>query len=299
MSSLPHVLRAKSKIWLNLVIGFPLFCSLGLAFAGTVDFEDVGATLPPNSYWNGAPNSGANTFTSGGFVFHNNYDATWGVWDGFAYSNKTDTTTPGYLNQYSAITGTGANGSSTYAVSFVNLWGSLPKVEVPEGVSLVSAQVTNTTYAYYSMLQGDQFAKKFGGSSGADPDWFKLIIYGKDLANQLLGQIEFYLADFRFNNSSEDYIVNTWQLVDLTPINSARILEFSLDSSDVGAWGMNTPAYFALDNLVFQTAGSGGEIVPEPTSMTMLGLGLAAGIGMSVFRRPRRQSKSNSVQSNG
>lgn len=296
MSLLPRVLRAKLMIWLNLVIVLQLLCPWGLARAGTVDFEDVGATLPPDSYWNGAPNNGPNTFTSGGFVFHNYYDGAWGVWDGFAYSNKTDTTTPGWLNQYSAITGAGANGSSTYAVSFVNVWGSLPKIEVPAGVSLVSAQVTNTTYAYYSMLQGDQFAKMFGGDSGNDPDWFKLVIFGKDLADQLLGQIEFYLADFRFDDHSQDYIVNTWQTVDLTPISDARILEFWLDSSDVGAWGMNTPAYFALDNLVFRTAGNGGEVIPEPASMTILGVGLATGVGMSLFRRSRRQGKSKVSQ---
>ncbi|MGQ9564532.1 MAG: DUF4465 domain-containing protein [Thermogutta sp.] len=285
MSLLPYVLRSKPMIWPCLLMVFHLCCPSNLANAGVVDFEDVGASLPAESYWNGAPNSGNNTFISGGFVFHNNYNATWDVWDGFAYSNKTDTTTPGYLNQYSAITGSGAGGSRTYGVSFVNLWGSLPMIEVPGDVSLVSLQVTNTTYAYYSMLNGDQFAKKFGGGSGNDPDWFKLIIFGKDLANQLLGQIEFYLADFRFDDNSQDYILNTWQTVDLTPISNARILEFSLDSSDVGPWGMNTPAYFALDDIVFTTTGNGAEVIPEPASMTIFGVALAAGAGISLFRR--------------
>jgi len=262
---------------------------LNNARAGTVDFEDVGASLPPNGYWNGAPNDGHNSFTSNGFVFHNNYTAAWDTWDGFAYSNKTDTTTRGYLNQYSAITGSGASNSATYAVGFVNLWGDLPRIDVPEGTSLVSAQVTNTTYAYYSMLEGDQFAKKFGGSSGNDPDWFKLTIFGKDLAGQLLGLIEFYLADFRFENNLQDYIVNTWQTIDLTSIGNARILEFSLDSSDVGPWGMNTPAYFALDNLVFQTAGgNGGEVIPEPASMTILGTAFLAMSGVLVLRKRRK-----------
>ncbi|MBC7354240.1 MAG: DUF4465 domain-containing protein [Thermogutta sp.] len=257
-------------------------------WAGVVDFEDVGATLAPNSYWNGSPNDGHNTFTSHGFVFHNNYTQAWDVWDGFAYSNKTDTTTPGHTNQYSAITGSGAGGSPTYGVSFVNLWGDLPKIDVPAGVALQSMQVTNTTYAYLSMKNGDDFAKKFGGSSGNDPDWFKLTIYGKDLANQVLGTVEFYLADFRFADNTLDYIVNWWATVDLTPISSARILEFSLDSSDVGPWGMNTPAYFALDNIVFQTLGGGAEVVPEPASLALLASGLAAaGAGAWLRRRKR------------
>jgi hypothetical protein len=150
-------------------------------------------------------------------------------------------------------------------------------------------QVTNTTYAYLSMQNGDAFAKKFGGPSGNDPDWFKLTIYGKDLANQILGTVEFYLADFRFVDNTLDYIVHRWATVDLTPISSARILEFSLDSSDVGRWGMNTPAYFALDNIVFQTLGSGAEVVPEPASLALLASGLAA-VGAGAWLRRRKRA---------
>lgn len=245
--------------------------------AGTVDFEDL--TLSPNSYWNGSPNNGANTFTSNGFTFHNSFDNSWGfdVWSGFAYSNMTDTTTPGYTNQYSAITGAGAGGSANYAVSFVDAWANPPRIDVPAGLSLLSADITNTTYAYLSMRDGDSFAKKFGGTSGDDPDWFKLTILGKDLDENLIAPVEFYLADFRFADNTLDYIVNTWTTVDLSPIASARILEFALDSSDVGQFGMNTPAYFALDNIVFQSAGQGGPVVPEPSSAVLLLSGLLGG----------------------
>jgi hypothetical protein len=34
------------------------------------------------------------------------------------------------------------------------------------------------------MLNGDSFAKKFGGASGNDPDFFKLTIIGKNAAEQ-------------------------------------------------------------------------------------------------------------------
>ena len=56
--------------------------------------------------------------------------------------------------------------------------------------------VTNGTYAYLSMLNGDAYAKKFGGVSGNDPDWFKLTIrkwYNGILAND---SVTFYLADY-------------------------------------------------------------------------------------------------------
>ncbi|RMF87050.1 MAG: DUF4465 domain-containing protein, partial [Planctomycetota bacterium] len=126
------------------------------AVAGVVDFEDVGAGLPANSHWNGAPNDGDNTFVSNGFTFHNNYNAAWGSWSGFSYSNETDTTDYGsnqWQHQWTAVPGTGADGSQTYAVGYYSLFGDNKAViDVPAGVDLVSADFTNNTYAYHSML---------------------------------------------------------------------------------------------------------------------------------------------------
>ena len=102
---------------------------------------------------------------------------------------------------------------------------------------------TNTTYAALSMLDGDQFAKKFGPS-----DWFLLTITGEDASNNPLGSVNFYLA----RNGS---IVNTWQSVDLSSLSAAKTLEFNLTSSDTGLYGMNTPAYFAMDDLALSSTG--------------------------------------------
>src|SRR5438874_4964536 len=64
----------------------------------TIDFGDL--VLDPESYYNGA--DGAGGFVSGGAFFNNKYNAQYGVWSGWAYSNQTDVTTPGFMNQYSA-----------------------------------------------------------------------------------------------------------------------------------------------------------------------------------------------------
>ena len=56
--------------------------------------------------------------------------------------------------------------------------------------------VTNSTYAAISMRDGDQFAKKFGGESGDDPDFFRLVAHGyKD--GSLTDSVEFFLADYQ------------------------------------------------------------------------------------------------------
>ena len=52
---------------------------------------------------------------------------------------------------------------------------ALPQTSLVRGVD-----VTNTAWARTSMLEGDQFAKKFGGATGDDPDWFMVTFTGYD-----------------------------------------------------------------------------------------------------------------------
>ncbi|HEY1603234.1 MAG TPA: DUF4465 domain-containing protein [Pirellulales bacterium] len=248
------------------------------ASAETVNFNDL--SLAPHSYVSGPlPNASTvdgpygpqdvGTFTSGGAQFGNTYDETFGSWSGFAYSDTTDTTTPGYTNQYSAITGGGVPGSNNYAVAFGYLdqtanqaqpfdfnpadpaqLEQLPTITLPTGYEIQNIDVTNSTYAALSMLNGDSFAKKFGGPTGNDPDYFKLSVYGTDSAGHALtNSVDFYLADYQFANKSLDYIVTTWQSVNLSALSDATHLYFNLSSSDAGDFGMNTPGFFALGSM--------------------------------------------------
>ena len=56
---------------------------------------------------------------------------------------------------------------------------------VSAGTKPISVQLTNTTYTALSMLNGDSFSKKFGGSTGNDPDYLRLIIQGRDAGNAI------------------------------------------------------------------------------------------------------------------
>jgi hypothetical protein len=218
----------------------------------TADFDDL--TLDPESYYNGSVD--ADSFESEDVRFNNlyTYDDIYGpYWEGFAYSNTTDTTTLDYTNQYSAITGSGVDGSSIYGVGYEGtFYGTVPTVTFPEEVRVIQAYITNTTYAYLTIRDGYFNAKKFGGDSGDDPDWFLLTITGKDADGNVVGTIEFYLADFSSDDNTEDYIVDDWTPVDFTSMDKVKSLEFTMTSSDNDpVFGMNTPAYFAIDNIQY------------------------------------------------
>ena len=239
-----------------------------ISSATIATFDDL--SLAVESYWNGSDGSGA--FTSGSAYFNNNYNATYDCWDGFAYSNITDTTTGGIAGQYNAITGGGQGGSTNYAISYVG-WAEPPTITLNTAGIVEGLYTTNNNYAYYSMVNGDAYAKKFGGMSGDDADWFLLTITGKDVDGAATGSVDFYLADYRFEDNSQDYIINTWEYVDLTGLGTVKSLEFGLSSSDVGDFGMNTPAYFAMDS-----------VVPVPSTLVLLAFG-----GVLLIRKSRNK----------
>ena len=230
-----------------------LACALGssvIAKAGTVvDFEDV--LLPSSTtagdFYNGSDLAGG--FTSQGVDFNNAYNAAWDSWTGWAASNSTDTATAGFTNQYSAFPAGGAEGSANFGVAHDSSF-EPSVVTFPQPTEVTGTYITNGTYAALSMLNGDGFAKKFGGTSGNEDDWFKLVIFGKDLSGNTTGTVDFYLADYRFSDNSQDYVVDDWTWVDLTSLGTqVQSLEFEMTSSDVGQFGMNTPSYFLFDNL--------------------------------------------------
>ena len=208
----------KIKNLFSLVICLTIAVSAGAA--GVSTFDDL--SLAAESHWGGA-GSGETGFTNGNVYFPHN-DSSYS-WDGFGYSNETDNATFSYDNQFSCYVGGGAEGSGNYAVSSFGLDYAGGTYDVlPNTVSLMSEGVvnggyfTNTTYAAGSMLNGDMFAKKFGGASGDDADWLKMTVRGVNASGEYTTDqpIEFYLADYRFADNSQDYIVDEWTWVDLS-----------------------------------------------------------------------------------
>jgi hypothetical protein len=101
------------------------------------------------------------------------------------------------------------------------------------------------------MLNGDGFSKKFGGTSGDEADYFRLVIKGYRRQMKFQDSVVFYLADYTNSDNSKDYIIKDWTYVELKSIGYGFFdsLSFELQSTDVGQFGMNTPAFFCIDNL--------------------------------------------------
>jgi hypothetical protein len=134
--------------------------------------------------------------------------------------------------------GLGRGQQRTYGVAFtggeVGAQGPVSRITFAQEVDLAGLGValTNTTYATLSMRDGDGFAKKFGGASGTDPDYFLLTITGRDASNAITGSVEFALADYRFADDALDYIVTAVDVRRSLGLGRVAALEFSLDSSD-------------------------------------------------------------------
>jgi hypothetical protein len=233
----------RKKLLLGLLFGF----SLQVNAQTTSDFEHPVLPKADTSYINFSDKGKDVGFSSGNVYFPCVFDEAGGYsfWSyGFSYSNHSDTITSGISNQYAAKTGIGFGGSAQYAV----VYGENNTVKLQGDDNVIEGfYITNSTYAYNTMRDGDAFSKKF---TADDKDFFLLTVYGYLDGNKKSDSINYYLADFTSGDPSKSYIVNDWQWLSLRTLGRVDSVSFKLSSSDNGDWGMNTPAYFCMDNLI-------------------------------------------------
>ncbi len=139
----------------------------------------------------------------------------------------------------------GHNGSANFCVhnGYVDAGSyktTLPSIEFKDGVAHIidHMYVTSTTYMYYAYVNGSAFNK-----AATDSDWFKIIATGYDAAGNKTGETEFYLGKGK-------ECIKEWTKWDLSNLGKVTKVEFNVTGTDVGDWGLNTPAYFAYDDVV-------------------------------------------------
>lgn len=271
-----------STIRISVLSILAVVAGTGGAAAVVIDFE--GLPVPSSGSFNGDPGtlvpgqSVSTPWTAGGVAFSNTFgiDSYGGFdypyWYGFAYSNVVNTTDPAFTNQYASYPGGGYQ-SSSYAVPHTEDNAYRPAVTLPVPTTVSGFRIANTTYSALTMKNGDQY----GFSAPLPPGgWFATTAIGR-LGATTTGSATWYLADLR--GTSPPGIIGTWDWFDLSSLGIVDRIEFEFSGSDMGPFGLNTPRYFAMDDLTVAT-------VPEPIASV-----LAAAAAIAVVIRLRRQGE--------
>jgi hypothetical protein len=257
---------------MNMKLALVAFAAMaGVCLADTVvDFN--GQSTTGNNTAFSSSIDGSHDWTDNGVTF--SHEVSWGgfAWDGMTYSSVNDTTTAGFGNQYAVYgDGMGVGDSGSYGV-YTAPFTPRSVITLPVATTVQGFYANNTTYAALSMLNGDDFARQFTTASN---DWFKLTVEGFDASAVSQGTVDFFLADYTGETGS---VVDDWAWVDLSGLGgNVSSLGFSLSSSDNGDFGMNTPAYFAMDNLTV-------EAIPEPGTIVLMLLSAGGLVGVRRFR---------------
>ena len=224
-----------------------------LAVATFEDVEDVTEPVDGHMSISTEDDDDREFYTSGDFAFNSGCMSDYDYWYWFGYANRTETKFETLDDQWNNIVGGGYDGSATYGVAYAAAFNGPCYVELLTEPAVVPGfYITNSSYAYTSMTNGDASAKKFDKG-----DWFKLTITGYDAEDNKTATKEYYLADLRDEKTA--YIINDWRYVDLSVLGEVAKIGFELTSTDNGSWGMNTPAYFCFDNF----GAEGTEVLPE------------------------------------
>ena len=199
--------------------------------------------------------------------------ASWGgyYWDGFTPAiggDQTDYGAPGSSGSWTTnfggcMAGGGcvinADGSVSadpekpYLVAYYSSWA----MEGPSNQVMfldadgnmtftpVGVYVCNHPWPYYGCAHGDGFGRAFG-----EGDYFELVAVGV-AADGTEKSTSINLIEFV---DGELQALNDWTFFDLSSLGEVTSVYFTLNSTDSGAYGMNTAAYFCMDK--FQVYGS-------------------------------------------
>ena len=166
-------------------------------------------------------------------------------WEGFTLSKVTQDT----ANVFGCVANGGKTGNGTpYAIGYFSEW-----VTESLGYSSNIIYFDQTYYPEYiyvcqnsNTMEAITHGNVFNARAFNEKDTLALIISALNEKNEETGRITYYLAVDGMKN-------NGWEKVPLTALGKAAGLGFRMTTTDIGAWGSNTPLYFALDALTVST----------------------------------------------
>ncbi len=178
-------------------------------------------------------------------TFLNTTYESWGslYWAGFALSTVSNTTANSFTNQYAAAQSL----PRAYAVGYHDYYQQIaPEITLDLPAAPKSILVNNTTYTALTIRNGDEYGFSQPFSNG---NTFFLTLTARDLEGHILATTNHYLADFR---DGKTFIQTNWTTLDLSWMPpDVTSLVGTLTTSDVGAYGPNTPMYLAFSDFTY------------------------------------------------
>ena len=123
----------------------------------------------------------------------------------------------------------------------------------------VGVYVSNHPWPYYGCAHGDGFGAPF-----AEGDYFEIVAHGV-AADGGETTVSMNLIEF---TDGELIAANDWTFFDLSALGKVTKVYFTLNSTDVGDYGMNTAAYFCMDKFQVKGEDEVGPTPPEPGERT-------------------------------
>ena len=237
----------------------------------TQEFYDELRTLTfEGNYWTNLISDGEYGYGNGQYdwrdvgntelAFNRNPYALYPGYGGHAISKYTgsDLSQGDYTHDLQAynVTG-GANGSENFCVHFgyiddsgMGMMNELIGIEFGDDKAHVieSMYVTNTTYVYNILENGDGWMVPVGGVS--DDCWLKVVAYGYDDSD---ADDDEYTKSVEFTLWENGQGVKEWTKWDLSGLGEVVEVRFNLIGSDelyASGYGLGAPGYFAYDDVV-------------------------------------------------
>ena len=177
------------------------------------------------------------------------YNDEFNYWGGFAQSKMYDTDLANGLfeNQYSVYNSKAKSGDNFLLYYYDSYSEPCDIVFKREGIRLQSLYLNLTTYTYASITNEDinSFARVFG-----DGDYLKVVFTPLLDAETVVADkaVECYVVDYRDGKRKADI---DWTKYDLLFDAEYYGVRVTIETTDVGDYGANTPLYIAMDDLFY------------------------------------------------
>lgn len=185
-------------------------------------------------------------YESDAFEFEYFYNEEYAYWGGFVQSKVKDSNPANglFANQYAVYNDSAASGDS-FLLYYYDAYNEPCDIRIKSGARLADVKLNLTTYTYASITNEDinDFARAF-----TDGDYLK-VVFTAMKGNDVIGVAECYVVDFRDGKREMATSWNSYSLADLGEgYNRVRV---TIETTDVGEWGANTPLYIAMDDLSY------------------------------------------------